>query len=101
MQITTRSNKAGQPIGYTMWLSSTETYDWAHRADAAWPCSTIDGKRIKIIVDGNGPYDVTIAGVDGDDIDGGELRAIIADHLPVNCRHLWPVWAATPAPVSD
>ena len=43
-------------------------------------------------VDSNGLCEFTMNGRDGD-VSGDELQAIVADHLPADCRHLWPVWA--------
>ena len=27
-----------------------------------------------------------------ENVDYNELEAIIRDHLPYDCRHLWPMW---------
>jgi hypothetical protein len=81
--------------GYTLWLSARDTYDWARKPGAAWPCSTLEDHRVMVQVDSNGLCDLTIDGrspADNADIDGTELNAIVADHLPANYRHLWPTW---------
>ena len=81
--------------GYTIWLSARDTYDWAHKVGAAWPCSTLADNRIVACVDSNGLYDLTVNGKspnDHTDIDGSELDACIGDHLPKHLRHLWPTW---------
>jgi hypothetical protein len=38
-------------------------------------------------IDGRMPSDPDVGS-------GGELEAIVADHLPAHLRHLWPVWEA-------
>jgi hypothetical protein len=79
--------------GYTIWLSAYDTYEWAHKPDAWWPCSTLSDKRFMAVVDANGLCDLTVNGRDAPDtIDGAELDAIVADHLPKNARQFWPVW---------
>ena len=82
---------SGSGKGYTLWLSASDTYDWTHRAGAAWPGSRLNGGRLKVQVDRNGICDVTINGKMGD-VPREELEAIVSDHLPAQFRHLWPVW---------
>ena len=83
----------GEPQGYTLWLSARETEAWALRPYARWPCSTTAGHRLVIRVDRNGLWDLSLDGrSDRGEIDGTELDAIVADHLPKSHRHLWPVW---------
>lgn len=97
MRISKHKNDKGAIIGYAMWLSARDTYDWAHKVGASWPCSTLSGERCMVGVDSNGLYDFTLNGRYGD-CDGTELDAIVSDHLPADCRHLWPVWGPTPTP---
>jgi len=78
--------------GYTLWLSASDTYNWAHKPGACWPCSMLADKRLRVSVDSNGIYDLQIDGRDGD-CPADELQAVIADHLPADCRKYWPVWA--------
>ncbi len=78
--------------GYTMWLSAFDTYEWAHKAGAIWPCSTLSDKRCMVTVNFNGLCDFTVNGRDSDSIDGTELAAIVSDHLPEDCRQFWPTW---------
>lgn len=87
-----KAHKNGDKItGYRMCLSASDTYDWAHKPGAAWPCSTISDKRIAVTVDSNGLCDFTMNGRYAD-CDGNELSAIVADHLRAEFRHLWPTW---------
>lgn len=67
--------------GTKIWLSRDETYDWAHKAGAAWPCSFLSSKRLFAEFASNGDL-INIA------INGGkqdcplhELTAIIEDHI--------------------
>ena len=78
--------------GYTLWLSARETYSWAHKPGAAWPCSTLADKRLVVVGDDNGLCNLTVNGKVDEDIDGTELDACVADHLPAQFRHLWPTW---------
>lgn len=78
--------------GYVIKLSARDTYNWAHKPGAAWPCSELADRAICVEVDSNGLCDIPIG--DSGFIDGNELEAIIADHLPADLRHLWPTWAA-------
>jgi hypothetical protein len=81
--------------GYTMRLSARDTERWARRPGAAWPCSTLAGRRVLVIVDRNGLCDIAIDGGRGDqECDGTELDAIVGDYLPENLRRYWPTWAA-------
>ena len=75
-----------------MWLSSSDTYNWATRPGNSWPCSIVSGNRLMVVVDSNGLSDLTVNGRDGADIDGNELEAIVADHLPPDLRVFWPCW---------
>lgn len=84
----------GGAYGYTLWLSARDTWAWAHRPGAAWPCSTLEDKRLAVSVDGNGLWDLTVNGRSDADPDSNELAAIVADHLPKSCRGLWPVWGS-------
>jgi hypothetical protein len=79
-------------VGYVMWLSARDTYNWAHKPQRAWPCSAVSNRAIVVSVDDNGIYD--ISGVK--EVIGDELEAIVGDHLPADCRHLWPTWEPKP-----
>ena len=69
------------PGQITLWLSKRDTYDWARRADAAWPCSTIAGKSLVAVFDQGGLVDITINGRAAGEIDGTEFNAITSDFL--------------------
>ena len=81
-----------KPMGYVMYLSANDTYAWAHKAGACWPCSRLSNHRAVISVDSNGLYDLTIDGRENAYIDADELQACVSDHLSADLRHLWPVW---------
>ena len=84
----------GTVTGYSLNLSSNETYEWAHKSGAAWPCSTLSGSRLWVDVDSNGLCDIAVDNQVTDlDVDGTELDAIVSDHLKKEAQHLWPVWA--------
>ena len=77
---------------YVLKLSADNTWQWARRPGESWPCSTLAGKPVAVQVDSNGLCDLWGKGLDTDDVDGNELDAIVADHLPESHRHLWPTW---------
>ncbi len=29
-----------------LWLSANDTYNWAHKSGASWPCSVLSGHRL-------------------------------------------------------
>lgn len=67
--------------GTTVWASAHDTYQWAHKAGAAWPCSTLSDNRIMVTLDASGDVvDFTLNGRDGD-VDSHELNAFLADVL--------------------
>ena len=63
-----------------LWLSASDTEQWATRSHASWPCSTLRGKRLFAAFDRNGIYELSIDGKEGD-CDSHELNAICADHI--------------------
>jgi hypothetical protein len=73
--------------GYTLWLSKSDTENWADDPHKQWPCSTTRGKAIVVEVDSNG----LCGGKNLDNIDAHELNAIVSDHLPKKYQHLWPI----------
>lgn len=65
-----------------LWLSAADTYNWAHRTNANWPCSTISGSRLFVGFDSNG--DLVEFALDGNsdaEVDEHELNAITSDFL--------------------
>ncbi len=70
--------------GTSLWLSAADTWAWANRPGACWPCSTIAGRRLFAEFDGRGDLvDVAVDGKRGEDdgVDGNEFSAITSDHL--------------------
>lgn len=69
--------------GTKIWLSANDTYNWAHKPGAAWPCSDLSGRRVFAEFAKNGDLvDLSIDGGRGDqDCSSNELDAIMADHL--------------------
>jgi hypothetical protein len=78
--------------GYQLWLSANDTYNWAHKAGASWPCSTLSDHRLFVLVDNNGLCDYTVDGKECPDLSGDELTACVSDHLPESLHAFWPVW---------
>lgn len=69
--------------GSKLWLSASDTYSWAHKPGAAWPCSFLSGRRLFAEFDSRGDLvDLSIDGGRGDqDCPSHELDAIVADYL--------------------
>ena len=63
-----------------LWLSTDDTYSWAHRSGNSWPCSELAGKRLFAAFDRNGLCDISINGRD-QDCDSHEFNAITSDFL--------------------
>jgi hypothetical protein len=78
-----------------LWLSAQDTERWASRPGAAWPCSTLAGKRVWASFDTNGLYELAINGRTDVDCDAHELSAICADHLEQRIRPDHPVYFVT------
>ncbi len=68
------------PTSVKLWLSANDTYDWAHKAGASWPCSQLSDKRLFVEFDTNGLCDIAIDGKP-DDCDANELNAMVSDYL--------------------
>lgn len=62
-------------------LSARDTHEWAHKAGASWPCSTLADRAVWAQLDKrNGDLvDLQVNGRTADDVDGHELDAILAD----------------------
>ena len=69
--------------GVKLWLSANDTYQWAHKAGASWPCSFLSDKPLFAEFDSNGDLiDLTINYGHGDqDCPGDEFNAITSDFL--------------------
>lgn len=79
------------PHGVTLWLSADDTYRWAHKSGASWPCSTLSGKRLCASFDSKGLCVLTINGRDGD-CDASEFNAITSDHLAAKLSKTNPAY---------
>ena len=73
------------PGGVKLWLSANDTYNWAHKPGAAWPCSQLSGRRLFAEFEANGDLvDMQIDGGRGEqDCDANEFNAITSDFLAV------------------
>ena len=70
--------------GYVkLWLSAKDTYNWAHRTGAAWPCSFLADKSLLAEFAPNGDLvELAINYGQGDqDCPGVEFTAITDDFL--------------------
>ena len=63
-----------------LWLSANDTYNWAHKPQASWPCSQLSDNRVFAAFDRNGLCDFTLDGKSAD-VDATELSACCADYL--------------------
>ncbi len=82
-------------FGFSIKLSANDIHDWVRKPGAAWPCSTLDGKRLTAEFDDNGLLDYTINGrypSERDDIDSNEFNAIITDHVKEVLDKDHPCW---------
>ena len=64
-----------------LWLSANDTYNWAHKSGAAWPCSVLSGHRLYAEFDAdNDLIDIAIDGK-SKDCPADEFNAITSDYL--------------------
>jgi hypothetical protein len=63
-----------------LWLSADDTYRWAHKAGAAWPCSVLSGHRLFAEFDGDDLIDMAIDGKRAD-CPADEFNAITSDYM--------------------
>ena len=71
-----RTQRFGNTV--KVWASARDTYDWAHKPGAAWPCSTLSGHRFYAEFQGGDLVDLTVDGSsDEPDFDGHEFNAFI------------------------
>ena len=73
-----RTQRYGRTV--KVWLSAHDTYEWAHRTGAAWPCSTLSDKRLFAEFQNGDLVDLAINGRSGD-CDAHEFNAMIEDFL--------------------
>lgn len=64
-----------------LWASSYDTYKWATKPNASWPCSQLSGKRFFAHFINGDLVDLTVNGRYGTDVDGTEFNAFIEDAL--------------------
>jgi len=64
-----------------IWASANDTYDWAHKPNGGWPCSTLSDHRFFAEFQNGDLIDFTMDGKSGPDIDGNEFNAFIEDYL--------------------
>ena len=66
--------------GTRVWISARETYAWAHKPGARWPCSTLSNKRLFAAFDTRGDLvNIAINGRSDADCSGAELDALLED----------------------
>ncbi len=67
--------------GTQLWLSANDTYNWAHKPGASWPCSALSGHRLYAEFDKDN--DLIDMAIDGrcKDCPVNELNAIVADFI--------------------
>jgi hypothetical protein len=75
-----KTNKYGSKL----WLSANDTYNWANKPGASWPCSTLSGHKLFVEFDSNGICNIALDGKTAgiENIDNNELQAIISDLMP-------------------
>jgi len=62
-----------------MFASKKDTYAWAHKPGAAWPCSQLSGKSLFVELWYGDLVNITVNNKYGVDIDSNELHAFIED----------------------
>lgn len=76
------------PNTVKLWASARDTYKWANRDGARWPCSQLENRRFFAEFDANGLLNFTLDGRDGAPADANEFNACTSDllraRLPVN-----------------
>ena len=66
--------------GIQLWLSANDTYNWAHKSGASWPCSVLSGHRLYAEFINFDLVDMTIDGK-RKDCPADEFNAITSDFL--------------------
>lgn len=75
-----------------LWLSATDTDNWARKPGAAWPGSQLAGHRLFAEFDRSGLIDFAIDGRSETDCDGNEFNAITSDALAQRLPKDHPCW---------
>ena len=66
--------------GTQLWLSANDTYNWAHKPGAIWPCSVLSGHRLFAEFSNGDLVDIIIDGR-SKDCPADEFNAITSDFL--------------------
>ena len=68
-----------------LWLSANDTYKWAHKTGACWPCSLLSGKQLFAEFDDGDLVDFTVndntTSTIARNIPSNEFNAITSDYL--------------------
>ncbi len=62
-----------------IWLSANDTYNWAHKVGASWPCSTLSNRRVFVEFDDGDLIDIAIDGKSANNVNAHEFNAMITD----------------------
>lgn len=74
-----RVERQGETI--KLWLSASDTYNWAHKTGAGWPCSYLSGKRLFAEFDAGGLVDCAVNGEFDGNLPVDEFNAITDDAM--------------------
>ena len=77
--------------GVKLWASASDTYAWAHKTGASWPCSTLSGRRFFAEFAVNGDLvDLTVDGKNvGETIHMGASGGTVEVLAAAEC--IWPL----------
>lgn len=75
-----------------LWLSANDTYNWAHRHNAKWSCSTLANKRVYAEFDDGDLVKICINGKTDSDCDVFEFNAMIADLTEIQLDKQFGAW---------
>lgn len=64
-----------------LWLSANDTYDWANKPGASWPCSELAGHRLFAEFDNGDLIDYAVDGKDHVMVLADEFTAMTDDFL--------------------
>ena len=81
----------------SLWLSPRDTYNWAHKQGAWWPCSFLVGKRLFAQFDSGGLTEFRVNGgrnAREQDCPSDEFNAITSDHLRLKLPETHPAYFA-------